>query len=130
MRLGQTKRRVFSRPSKYNPNKDYYHELRYTNMPAIIAEYAFIDGEDYKDIDTQEERLNEAQAILNAILTFYMIEPIESRTDEITHSKIDIESINDKLLELEGLIKANKTAISKLQKSKKPPTFIQRKIKR
>ena len=109
MRLGQSKRRVFSRPSKYNPNKDYYYELRYTNMPAVITEYAFIDGDDYKDIDTSEERLNEAQAILNAILTFYNIEPIKTVTGLVRD-----ECLHDRIEELEKQVDSNRKTINRI----------------
>ena len=53
---------------------DYYGFIRYTDPPAVISEYCFIDSDDYKSIDTYEEQYAEAEAIAKAHCRFYGIE--------------------------------------------------------
>ena len=52
---------------------DYYGFIRNTDPPAIISEYAFIDSDDYRIIDTYEEQYAEAEAIAKAHCRFYGI---------------------------------------------------------
>jgi N-acetylmuramoyl-L-alanine amidase len=82
-KLGQDSRRVFSRESKISPDKDYFYFIRYTNMPSVITEFAFIDSPDFNDINTQQERKSEAQAILNAILRYFNIPKQENWKEKI-----------------------------------------------
>lgn len=81
--LGQNKRRIFTRRSNVDSNRDYYFEIAYTNMIAIISEYAFIDSEDFYDIDSQEERKAQAKAILRAILKYYNVTEKEDKKEEL-----------------------------------------------
>lgn len=48
--------------------KDYFAVIRDSNMPSIIAEFAYVDSVDSKKIDTEPERLLEATAIAKGIL--------------------------------------------------------------
>lgn len=89
VRLGQSKRRVFSKESNVDENKDYYYFIRHTAMPSVITEYAFVDSDDFDDIDNPKERKGQAQAILNAILRYFDIE----KKDEIEEWKVSI--LND-----------------------------------
>jgi N-acetylmuramoyl-L-alanine amidase len=76
----QEVRRVFSKESSVSDNKDYFYLIRYTSMPCVITEFAFIDShEDFKDIDEDYERRRQAQLILNGILKFF---GIKAKTDE------------------------------------------------
>lgn len=68
--LGQNYRFVGFRESGTTKGTDYYYVIKYTNMPAIITEYAFIDTIDYNAIDTQQEQINEAYAIAKAVCKF------------------------------------------------------------
>lgn len=52
---GQTCRRVYARESTNYPGHDYYTVIASSDAPAVITEYAFLDSEDYKDVDTAEE---------------------------------------------------------------------------
>lgn len=81
--LGQNKRRVFSKKSNVDSNKDYYYIIRHTAMPAIISEYAFVDSPDFYDIDSQEERKEQAKAILRAILKYYNVPEKQEETEEL-----------------------------------------------
>jgi N-acetylmuramoyl-L-alanine amidase len=89
-KLGQNKRRVFSKKSEVDHNNDYYYEIRYTAMPSVITEFSFLDSDDFLDIDNQIERKGEAQAILNAILKHFNMynekkEKIESWKEDILY---------------------------------------------
>lgn len=64
---GQNLRKVYAREGT---NGDYYHEIRKTTMPAIISEYAFLDSQDYKSVDTMDELYVEANALFKGICTF------------------------------------------------------------
>jgi N-acetylmuramoyl-L-alanine amidase len=70
-KAGQNMRRMFSRESTKYPGTDYYTVINKTNMPAVITEFAFLDTEDYKEVDTVEELYKEAQAIANGLCNYY-----------------------------------------------------------
>jgi N-acetylmuramoyl-L-alanine amidase len=76
-KLGQNKRRVFSKESNVDSNRNYFYEIRHSAMPATITEFAFLDSKDFKDIDEPSERKAEAQAILNGVLRYFDIDQVE-----------------------------------------------------
>lgn len=82
---GQNIRRIFSRESTVYPGTDYYSVIAGTKMPAVITEYAFLDTEDYKKVDTKEELHKEAEAIYRGICHFFDINPAqdESKFDKL-----------------------------------------------
>jgi N-acetylmuramoyl-L-alanine amidase len=71
--LGQTKHGVYSRWNS-SMTADYYGMIRLTNAPSIITEFAFIDSEDYRDVDTQSELEAEAKATADALFEFYGVD--------------------------------------------------------
>lgn len=70
-KTGQNMRRMFSRESTKYPGTDYYTVINKTNMPAVITEFAFLDTDDYKVVDTVEELYKEAQAIASGLCNYY-----------------------------------------------------------
>lgn len=66
-RTGQNMRRIFSRESTNYPDTDYYTVINKAKMPSIITEFAFLDTNDYKAVDSVEKLHTEAQAICNGI---------------------------------------------------------------
>lgn len=68
--LGQNYNFIGYRESGTTIGKDFYYVIRWTNMPAIITEYAFLDSVDYNDIDTVQEQINEAYAIAKAVCKY------------------------------------------------------------
>lgn len=74
-KIGQNKRRIYSKESKTQPGKDYYGIIRESNMPVIITEFAFIDNpEDIIMINSIEKLKKEAEAIARGICKFYNVE--------------------------------------------------------
>ncbi|MBW2002991.1 MAG: N-acetylmuramoyl-L-alanine amidase [Deltaproteobacteria bacterium] len=70
--IGQNIRRIFSKEN--STGEDWYGVVRYTKMPAIITEFAFIDNpEDYKKIDEPADCEAEAKAIYKALCKYYDI---------------------------------------------------------
>jgi len=77
---------------------DYYGFIRYTDPPAIISEFAFIDSNDYKIIDTYEEQYAEGEAIAKAHCRFYGI-TYKSPKNKPTIQSIDNNKGDDNVLE-------------------------------
>jgi N-acetylmuramoyl-L-alanine amidase len=69
-KTGQNMRRMFSRESTNYPGTDYYTVINKSKMPAIITEFAFLDTQDYKAVDSIEKLHIEAQAICNGICNY------------------------------------------------------------
>ena len=67
--IGQTKHKIYFRTNIIG--NDYYSIQRLTKAPCVITEFAFMDTDDVKDIDTSTEQKNEAMAIFKAINKFY-----------------------------------------------------------
>lgn len=65
------KHRVFSRAGTKNKFDDYYTILALTNCPMIIGEFAFIDTDDVKEIDSLIEQHEEAMAYFHAIQKYF-----------------------------------------------------------
>lgn len=59
---------IFSRAS--SSGKDYFAVIRDTNMPAVIVECAFLDGQDKITVDTAQEQKLMGRAIAIGILKF------------------------------------------------------------
>jgi N-acetylmuramoyl-L-alanine amidase len=74
-KIGQNPRKtsIYSRESMNYPGNDYFTVLRYSNMPCIITEFAFIDSNDRFIIDTEEELKKEAEAIFTGICNYFGI---------------------------------------------------------
>lgn len=69
--IGQKRHSIYTRESGSTPGKDYYAVLRNTTCPVrVITEYAFLDTQDYLDIDTIQEQYNEAYALARAVCKF------------------------------------------------------------
>lgn len=80
-KLGQNKHGVFCR--KGDNGKDYYCVIRETNMPAVIAEYAFIDNiNDKQQIDEVKEWDAVAEAIAKACLKQIGVEWIPKNKED------------------------------------------------
>ena len=62
------KSKVVQRESETTPNTDYYAVIKRTNMPAIVAEFGYIDSKDYINFDTETELNKEAQMIATGCL--------------------------------------------------------------
>lgn len=76
--LGQQKK-VYSKKSSTG-NKDYYHVIRATSMPAIIVEVAFLDNKvDVQICDTVSEQKRNGEVIARGILAWAGIK-IETKT--------------------------------------------------
>jgi len=71
------KRRVFSKESNNDDNKDYFFVIRHSQMPAVITEAVFLDSKDFESMDETHERVGQAEGLLRAILSYFEIEPIE-----------------------------------------------------
>jgi len=69
-KTGQNKRRIFSQESQNYPGQDYFTVIQKTKMPAIITEYAFLDSDDYKAVDSIEKLYREAQAIADGLCDY------------------------------------------------------------
>lgn len=69
-KLGQNVRYVGARESTTYPGHDYYFEIKYTNMPALITEYAFLDTADSFAIDESHEQMQEAAAIVKGFQAY------------------------------------------------------------
>lgn len=67
--------KVLARESETVPNTDYYHVIKYTAMPAVITEYAYVDSPDFASIDTNTELMSEALAIARGCLKMVGIMP-------------------------------------------------------
>ncbi len=65
-KLGQNKHRIFYRLGE--DGRDYYAIIRMVNAPSVIAEYAFLDTKDSKQIDEKHEQDDVARAIAKAML--------------------------------------------------------------
>lgn len=66
-KLGQQKK-IYSKKST-TTNKDYYHVIRSTSMPAIIVEVAFLDNKtDVQICDTPEEQKRNGRVIGEGVL--------------------------------------------------------------
>lgn len=64
-KLGQTQHKIFSKVGK--TGGDYYGMQRMTTAPCVIVEFAFLDTDDVKEVDTLSEQWAEATAIFKAI---------------------------------------------------------------
>lgn len=87
-KTGQNMRRIFSRESTNYPGTDYYTVIGKTKMAAVITEFAFLDTEDYKEVDSVEELHREAQAICNGLCNYLGIDNtpvVESKPVEAHH---------------------------------------------
>ena len=87
-KTGQNMRRIFSRESTNYPGTDYYTVINKTKMAAVITEFAFLDTEDYKEVDSVEELHREAQAICNGLCNYLGIDNtpvVESKPVEVHH---------------------------------------------
>lgn len=87
-KTGQNMRRIFSRESINYPGTDYYTVINKTKMAAVITEFAFLDTEDYKEVDSVEELHREAQAICNGLCNYLGIDNtpvVESKPVEVHH---------------------------------------------
>jgi len=71
--IGQNPRpiSIYTRESTTSPGNDYYTVLRYSNMPCVITEFAFLDSDDRFIIDTNEELKLEAEAIYKGICDYF-----------------------------------------------------------
>lgn len=68
-KLGQQKK-IYSKKST-TTNKDYYHVIRATSMPAIIVEVAFLDNKaDVQICDTPEEQKRNGRIIGEGVLNW------------------------------------------------------------
>jgi len=72
---GQNKRNIYSKESEQYKGKDYFAVIRDTNMPSVITEYAFMDTNDFGEIDEAREYDVEATAIAVAVCKFYNVLP-------------------------------------------------------
>jgi N-acetylmuramoyl-L-alanine amidase len=80
-KIGQNLRHTdgsFSRTG--DDGKDYYYVIKYTNMDAVISEFAFFDSSDYTIIDTLEDQYEEARAIARGAQAFLKL-PFKSDKD-------------------------------------------------
>lgn len=80
-KTGQNLRRIFSRKGA---NGDYYAIIRETNMPAVITEFAFLDTSDFEAVDTHEELMREALAIVKGICSHIGKPYEENKTAELS----------------------------------------------
>lgn len=79
-KIGQNVRFVTARPSIVTVGADYYYVIKYTNMPAIITEFAFIDSPaDLAQIDELPEQQEEARAIARALCRYAKVNFIEEQ---------------------------------------------------
>lgn len=65
-KLGQNRHRIFYRLG--SDGKDYYAIIRMVKAPSVIAEFAFLDTKDSKQIDERWEQDAVAKAIAKAML--------------------------------------------------------------
>ena len=80
-----------------------YAVLRNTNMPAVLTEFAFLDTDDVKSVDTFFERQAEGFAIARAILGYFGVpEKIKKEyvpeCENLKNKLIDIRNTIDKLV--------------------------------
>lgn len=71
LKLGQTKHRVFGRENPKTKGADYYGIMTATMAPVVITEFAFLDTDDVKEIDTLTEQWAEAKAIANGLAALF-----------------------------------------------------------
>lgn len=76
-KTGQNMRRIFSRESTNYPGTDYYTVIGKAKMPSIITEFAFLDTNDYKAVDSVEKLHREAQAIANGLCNYIGVADID-----------------------------------------------------
>lgn len=71
--IGQNPRKfsIYTKESVNYPGNDYFTVLRYSNMPCVITEFAFIDSDDRFIIDTEEELKKEAEAHFLGICGYF-----------------------------------------------------------
>jgi len=106
---GQNIRGVYS---KKGNNGDYYAVIKYTDMPAIIIEYGFLDNvEDYKLFDTKPELLTEAKYIAKGLLNFIGI-------TDITYGEVNNIPQNVKKSKYFSDVPENHWAIENIDKAK------------
>lgn len=88
-------------------NRDYFSVLRYSNCPAIISEFAFLDSIDYQSIDEYKDIIAEAAALAAAVFKYFKIDNVigsekESekneyiKEDKKTWGEIEIEKLKAK----------------------------------
>lgn len=65
------KRKIAFRASTKDAKEDYYTILAVSKMPAVIVEFAFLDSDDVKAVDTLAEQWAEAGALHRAIKKFF-----------------------------------------------------------
>ncbi len=72
-KIGQNPRKVsiYTKESTNYPGNDYFTVLRYSNMPCVITEFAFVDSDDRFIIDTKEELKKEAEAHFLGICGYF-----------------------------------------------------------
>lgn len=69
-KLGQNVRYLGARESLVNTGHDYYYEIRWTDMPALITEFAFLDTADSEAIDELPEQHAEGETIVKGICAY------------------------------------------------------------
>ncbi|MEF9935003.1 MAG: N-acetylmuramoyl-L-alanine amidase [Clostridium sp.] len=72
VKLGQKLRKIYCKKDP-STGKDYYLVIRKTKMPSIITEYAFIDSDDYLNINSNDKLYKEANAIALGICNFLKV---------------------------------------------------------
>jgi len=64
--------------SRQGKNGDYYAVIRASKMPTVITEFAFMDSDDFHNINSDDKLKNEAIAIGKAICNVLGITPRET----------------------------------------------------
>ena len=72
-KLNQTQHSVYAKESLTQPGNDYYGIMKAITAPMVITEYAYMDTDDVKDIDTLAEQWGEAQAITSALKKYFKL---------------------------------------------------------
>lgn len=68
--IGRPEHAIYSRLNSKG-NDDFYGFIRGCHANAIIIEYAYVDSEDYKAIDTVDKLCQQARLIAEALIEFF-----------------------------------------------------------